>query len=143
MAGRTDSGHITDSDFSSLLQALSASTKGRAFLAEFRRRSRPEATSTLIEALRRIEASIASVRDQLQPARIADELHRVSMTLEIAAEGAEADPAGDEAARRMALINRARLEISALAASLSGGSAPAEGDAASPPYSAGGASAER
>lgn len=124
MAGRASFGQITEADFSSLLQALSATAKGRLFLAEYRRRSRPEDTFDLLNALSRIEATIGTVRDQLQPERIADELRRVSMTIEIAVEGAEADPEGDETARRMALIDRARLELAALAGSLAGELAP-------------------
>jgi hypothetical protein len=120
MAGRASIGEISEADFSSLLAALSASPKGRSFLAEYRRRSRPDETQTLIDSLRRIEATIASLKDQLQPARIADELRRVSMTLEVATEGAPADPAGDETARRMALIGRVRAELATLATSLAG-----------------------
>ena len=118
MAGHTSFGQISDGEFFDLLQALSGTSKGRSFLSEYHRRSRPEETGSLLEALGRIEATIATVRDQLQPERVADELRRIAVTLEIATDGAEADPAGDEAARRMALIERARLEIVALAAGL-------------------------
>ena len=124
MTGRMSFGQISEPEFPSLLQALSATSKGRSFLDEYRRRSRPEETGSLLAALQRIEASIATVRDQLQPERIADELLRVSMALEIATEGAAADPEGDEAARRMALIDRARREIAALAAGLAANGAP-------------------
>jgi hypothetical protein len=130
MAGEAGVGQIPESDFDSLMQALSATPKGRSFLAEYRKRVRAEETFALLGELRRIEAAIASVRDQLQPERIADELHRVAMTLEIAIEGVEADAAGDETARRTALISRARAELSGLAASLSGRSAlPREAEA--------------
>ena len=120
MTGRTSLGHITESEFSNLLGALSASTKGRSFLDEYRRRARPEETDALLGALHRIEATIATVRDQLQPERIADELHRIAMTLEIATGEAECDPEGDESARRMALVDRARMEIVVLAGGLAG-----------------------
>jgi hypothetical protein len=118
MAGQTRTSNISESDFASLLKALSSTGKGRAFLAEFRRRSRPEETFLLLEALGRIEAAMASVRDQLQPASLADELRRIAMILEIATDGAEVDPEGDETARRMALITRGRSELMALAAGL-------------------------
>lgn len=120
MAGRTRFEQISESEFNHLLQALSGTTKGRSFLAEYRRRSRPEETGSLLEALQRIETTIATVRDQLQPERIADELRRIGMTLEIATDGAESDPDGDETARRMALVDRVRQEVSALAGGLSG-----------------------
>jgi hypothetical protein len=121
MAGRTSIEHIAESDFRSLLTALSASRKGRAFLTEYRRRSLPAETDELLETLARIESAIGGIRDQLKPERLADELRRIAMFLEIAADGTTADPEGDEAARRMALVGRARLELSMLAASLAGG----------------------
>jgi len=126
MAGRTSFGQISETEFSNLLKALSATTKGRSFLAEYRRRSRPEETFSLLEALSRIEATIGSVRDQLQPVRIADELQHIAVTLEIATNGLQADAEGSEAERRLALIERARCELAALAASLAGELAPAE-----------------
>ena len=124
MAGHTSFGRISGSEFFSLLQELSGTSKGRSFLDEYLRRARPQETGSLLDALARIEATIATVRDQLQPQRIADELRRIAMTLEIATEGAAADPAGDEPARRMALIARARQEIAALAAGLAGHGPP-------------------
>src|SRR5687767_2739423 len=120
MAGRTSIEHITESDFRNLLTALSANRKGRAFLTEYRRRSIPAETGELLEALARIESAIGGMRDQLKPERLADELRRIAMFLEIAADGTTADPEGHEAARRMALVGRARLELSMLAASLAG-----------------------
>jgi len=124
MLGQTRLGQISEAEFANLLQALSATAKGRSFLTEYRRRSRPEETDSLLDALQRIEATIATVRDQLQPERIADELQRIAMTLEIATDGAESDPAGDETARRMALIARVRNEIAALAGGLAGHPSP-------------------
>ena len=128
MAGRTSFGQISEPDFQNLLQALSATTKGRSFLAEYRRRCGPAETFELLDSLHRIERSIASVRDQLRPERIADELRRVAMTLEIATDGTAADADGDETARRMALVGHARAELSALAAGLAGGWMPAAQD---------------
>ncbi len=124
MAGHTSFGRISDSEFFSLLQELSGTSKGRSFLDEYLRRARPRETGSLLAALARIEATIATVRDQLQPERIADELRRIAMTLEIAADGAAADAAGDEPARRMALVLRARQEIATLAAGLAGHGSP-------------------
>lgn len=128
MAGRTSFGQISEPDFQNLLQALSATAKGRSFLAEYRRRCGPAETFELLDSLHRIERSIASVRDQLRPERIADELRRVAMTLEIATEGTAADAEGDETARRMALVGHARAELSTLAAGLAGGWMPAARD---------------
>jgi hypothetical protein len=121
MAGRPKGGQISEADFSTLLGALSSTAKGRAFLAEYRRRARPNETLSLLDSLQRIEATIGTVRDQLQPERIADELRRIAMTLEIAIEGASTDLAGEEGARRIALIERGRSELTSVAESLAGG----------------------
>jgi len=121
MAGRANFGQISETEFSSLLQALSASSKGRLFLEEYRRRGRPEDARALLDSLKRIEATIATARDQLKPERIAEELQRVAMTLELALDGVSACPDGNEAERRFAVIDQARLDLTALAASLGGG----------------------
>lgn len=121
MAGRADFGQISEREFNSLLQALSSTSKGRAFLNEYRQRSQPEDTLGLIDSLQRIEGTMGAVRDQLQPERIADELRNIAMTLDLAIEGAAVDPEGDDTARRFALADRARHELQTLAASLAGG----------------------
>ncbi len=124
MAGRTNSHGINDVEFSQLMQALSASAKGRSFLGEYRKRVRPEETGSLLDALERLESTIAVVRNELQPERIADELRRIGMTLEFAVEAA--GTAGDDGAtrRHLALVARARSELSALAEGLASRRAP-------------------
>ncbi len=121
MAGRANFGTISESEFSDLLEMLSSTTKGRAFLDEYRRRFQPEDTVGLLDSMHRIEDSMDSVRDQLQPERIAEELLHIAMSLDFAIEGAEIDPEGDETARRFALADRARGELRTLATNLSGG----------------------
>ena len=111
MAGRASFEQITETDFSSLFQALSASPKGRLFLDEYRRRNRSEEAVQLFDSMKRIETTIAGVRDQFQPERLAEELRNIAMTLEIALDGAAADPEGDDIARRFALIGGAHLEL--------------------------------
>jgi hypothetical protein len=124
MSGETPFAQIGEGEYSRLLQTLSATRKGRAFLAEVRRRSRPEEIQTLRRSLQLIQQAMSDLRDQLQPARVADELRHIAMTLEIATEGMVADPEGTETARRVALINRARSELSALAGTFAGEIAP-------------------
>jgi hypothetical protein len=126
MAGEARFGQIGEADFSQLLQALSATTKGRSFLAEYRRRCRPDDDSALFTALERIERSMASVRDQLRPERIADELRRIAMTLEVATAGLDARGDANEFARRTELVDHARTELAALAAGLAAGPAGPE-----------------
>lgn len=118
MGGRTRLGRISDADYSDLLRALSGTLKGRLFLSEYLRRARPQETGALLDALQRIEDSMGAVRDQLQPERVGDELRRIAMTLEIATDGAERDD--DRVARRLALVERAKQELLALAATLVG-----------------------
>lgn len=125
MAGRKKLGPISEPEFAHLLQALSSTTKGRSFLDEYRRRCQPAETLGVLNSLGRIETTIGAVRDQLQPERIAQELRHVSMTLDIAIDGAEMDPEGDEIERRFALVDRARLELATLARGLAGELAPA------------------
>jgi hypothetical protein len=122
--GETQFAQIGEGEFSRLLHLLSATKKGRAFLAEVRRRSRPQEIQTLRRSLQLIQQAIQGLRDQLQPARVADELRHIVMTLEIATEGMVADPEGTETARRIALVNRVRSELSVLAATLAGEIAP-------------------
>ena len=124
MAGRTNSQGINDVEFSRLMQALSATPKGRSFLGEYRKRVRPEETGSLLDALERIESTIAALRDQLQPERIADELRRIGVTLEFAIEAAGAGRDDGDTRRQLALVARARSELSALAEGLAGRRAP-------------------
>jgi hypothetical protein len=130
MTGRKQLGPISEPEFDSLLQALSSTSKGRSFLDEYLRRFVPEETVQLRHSLSLIEATLGSVRDQLQPTRIADELRHIAMTLDIAIENAHADPEGDDTARRFALCDRARRELATLAHSLAGEVAPVPDDQA-------------
>ena len=125
MAGRASIGQIDETDFSSLLQAISASPKGRLFLDEYRRRNRSEESAQLLDSMKRIETAIAGVRDQFQAQRLAEDLLNIAMTLDIALDGAAADPEGDDSARRFALIGRARLDLASLARGLAGEDGPA------------------
>lgn len=118
MAGQTGFGQIADAEFSTLLQALSGTSKGRSFLAEYQRRIHPEDTGALLVALDRIEAAIATIRDQLRPERIADELRRIAMTLDVALESADVGPRSEYRTGNSALIRHARAELSTLADSL-------------------------
>ncbi len=120
MGGRKNFGRISESDYSSLLQALSGTTKGRSFLDEYRRRCQPTETLGLIDSLQRIETTIEGVRTQLKPDLVVGELQHVAMTLDLAMEGVEPDPEGDESSRRFAIIGRARRELEALIHTLLG-----------------------
>jgi hypothetical protein len=134
MAGRAVTDPLSDREYSVLLDALSATQKGRLFLEEYRHRNRPYESTTLMDSLKRIESIVATLQEELRPAQLAEELRRVGMTIEIALDGVDADPEGSDAARRFALIGQARAELAALASSLAG-RAVARSDAApsSPP----------
>ena len=121
MADYTPLGQISESDFSVLLKALSSTSKGRAFLNHYRESFRPEETANLLGSLRGIEKTVEDARDQLKPKRIAEELQHIAMSLDLAIDGMDADPAGDETARRFALADQARRELQTLAATLTDG----------------------
>lgn len=120
MAGRAITEPISDAEYRVLLDALSATEKGRLFLEEYRQRNRPQESFTLLESLKRIEAIVATLQEELRPEQLAEELRRVAMTIEIALDGAGADPNGSDAARRFALIGQARIELVSLATALVG-----------------------
>lgn len=129
MAGRQNFGGISQTDFDSLLQALCATSKGRSFLDAYRRQCQPDETLGVLDSLQRIEKTMAGVRDQLQPERIAGELRHIAMTLDIALDGVSVDPDGSETERRYALIERARREIATLAESVLGDGRPPAAEA--------------
>jgi hypothetical protein len=137
MPGRNKLEPISEPEFDDLLKALSGTTKGRSFLEEYRRRFQPTETLKLLNSLSKIESTIGTVREELQPDRIANELQHISMTLDIAVDGAQVDPHGSETARRFALVERARRDLVMLARSLAEIAAPAsgagQGDADAPP----------
>ena len=130
MTGRASLRQISEAEFSRLLEMLSSTAKGRQFLDEYRRRLQPQETLGLLDSLHRIESTMGSVRDQLQPQRIAEELRHIAMSLDIAAEGAVIDPEGSADARRFALVDHARRELQTLAENL--GSDAADPAAARP-----------
>ena len=82
MAGAIESGLLSEREFDALIRALSATVKGRAFLQELSERSRPEETRNLLEAVRQVEANMSVVRENLLPAKLAQELHRIAGNLE-------------------------------------------------------------
>ena len=59
---------MNERDYAALLATLSASERGRAFLAEFARRQRATETKELLAAIARVEAMVAAGRAPL-PAR--------------------------------------------------------------------------
>lgn len=136
MPGRKKLDPISEPDFEDLLRALSGTTKGRSFLDEYRRRCQPSETLGLLDSLSKIKSTIGTVREQLGPDRIANELQHISMTLDIAIDGAQVDPQGSETARRFALVERARRDLVTLARSLTEfpatTSGPSQGEAEVP-----------
>ena len=51
---------VSEDDYTALLATLSASARGRAFLAEFARRNRAAETDMLLAAMARLEAMVAA-----------------------------------------------------------------------------------
>ena len=81
MAGRERLGHLSDREYEAVRSALMATAKGRAFLQEFAERARPDDTRALLLALRRMEESLALIRENLQPGTIAGTLRRIGERL--------------------------------------------------------------
>jgi hypothetical protein len=88
MAGAIQSGVLSEREYEALAKALSSNAKGRAFLAEHIVRARPEETRNLLLAVGQIEASLSVLREQLLPARMADELRRIAADLQRSGEDA-------------------------------------------------------
>lgn len=59
---------LTPKDFEAIEAAVTETTRGRWFLAEFARRSRAQETDKVLVALARLEHVVASERPQLAPA---------------------------------------------------------------------------
>ena len=78
MAGAVQSGLLSEREYDALIRALSATVKGRAFLREFAERSRPQETRNLLQAVHQIEDNVSAVREQLLPAKIAEDLQRIA-----------------------------------------------------------------
>ncbi len=106
MAGAIQSGMLSEREFDAIVKALASTAKGRAFLREHIDRARPEENRNLLEAVRRIEASLSVVREQLLPESIAAELKRIADSLQ--------HPVDDHAALR----SRAVADLVRLAADL-------------------------
>lgn len=73
---------LSEGDYETVFAALSGSGKGRAFLSEYLRRSRPAETRALYDALRRIESNIGSVAEARGADRIAADLRRIAADLD-------------------------------------------------------------
>ncbi len=82
MAGAIESGQLSEREFDALIRALSSTVKGRAFLREHSERSRPEETRNLLEAVRQVEANLSVVRENLLPAKLAEDLKRIAADFE-------------------------------------------------------------
>jgi len=82
MASATQSGVLNEREYEALVKALSSTAKGRAFLAEHVERARPDETLKLLGAVQQIESSLSSLREQLVPDRIADEIARIAAELQ-------------------------------------------------------------
>ncbi|SEQ35547.1 hypothetical protein SAMN05216548_10472 [Faunimonas pinastri] len=129
MAGRTQS-RLADSDYEDVLQALSATTKGRLFLAEYLRRTRPQETRGLLKALKRVENNIDLLRSEVRQEHVGTEIRRIATTLSGAASLRAAGP--EQAELHRSMLGKAGDDLLKLAESLlpaastSSGPAPAE-----------------
>ncbi len=77
----------TDADYDAISEAFMETARGRWFLREYARRNRNADTATVLEAVARIERSLAA---QKEPADTSDTIAAMTSILAIAREGAEA-----------------------------------------------------
>ncbi|MBK1622525.1 hypothetical protein [Afifella marina] len=69
---------LTDIEYETMLSALTSTSKGRAFLDEYVRRSRRTETRSLMAAMTRLATNVSTLRTQLKPSQIARELTRIA-----------------------------------------------------------------
>lgn len=104
-------GTPSEDEYQTFCAALSASARGRAFLAEYARRHRGADTATLLAALARLEALM---RARAEPARA--ELRKLLAIIAAARPELEQSPLPTRAAKLAALLDLLVRRLEALAA---------------------------
>jgi hypothetical protein len=110
-------GEAREHDYEALHAALSASARGRAFLAEYARRNRNADTTVVLDALSRLE-TLVHRRPAPQPATgaVSDELRGLLDTIRTARLPVAASAMPEKAARLAALIAELEHRITGLIA---------------------------
>ncbi|MCW5691125.1 MAG: hypothetical protein KIT48_02040 [Pseudolabrys sp.] len=103
---------VAEDDYQSFCEALGASARGRAFLAEYARRNRHADTEVVLEALSRLEETARTHKPAAEADRIRQDLRALLDTLRTAKPQTENSPSAIKAATLSALIDftQARLE---------------------------------
>jgi len=103
---------VAEDDYQSFCEALGASARGRAFLAEYARRNRHADTEVVLEALNRLEETARTHKPAAEADRIRQDLRALLDTLRTAKPQTENSPSAIKAATLSALIDftQARLE---------------------------------
>jgi len=69
---------LSELEYDTMLSALSNTSKGRAFLAEYVHRTRPSEIRTLLSAMSQLAGTIAALKADIRPGRLASELTRIA-----------------------------------------------------------------
>ncbi|MBZ8135301.1 hypothetical protein [Afifella sp. IM 167] len=69
---------LSELEYDTMLSALTGTSKGRAFLAEYVHRSRPSEIRSLLSAMSQLAGTIAALKADIRPGRLAGELTRIA-----------------------------------------------------------------
>ena len=103
----------SEDDFLTLCAALSASGRGRAFLAEYARRNRNADTEALLAVIGRIEARLHADASAVQ--RLRDDLRMLLIAIRLARPEIDAADPATQAAKLTKLLNLLERRIDAMA----------------------------
>ena len=106
----------SEHDYRAFCNALEASSRGRAFLAEYARRNRHANTEVLLAALDRLEAVVRSQAATSDADRIRQELRALLSAMSAAQPTIDAGAAAIKAAKLAALIEFVQHRIESIAA---------------------------
>jgi hypothetical protein len=107
---------IVEADYQAFCSALSANTRGRAFLAEYARRNRHADTETVLAALDRLQTQVRSQIAAPQADRIRQELRALLAAMRTTRPEIDDSPAAIRAAKQAALLGFVEHRIEAIVA---------------------------
>ncbi len=112
----------TEDEFLTLCAALSASGRGRAFLAEYTRRNRNADTEALLEAIGRLEDRLRADASAVQ--RLRDDLRMLLIAVRLARPEIDAAGPAARAAKLGKLLDLLECRLDAMAGAKSADTAP-------------------
>jgi hypothetical protein len=107
---------IVEADYQTFCAALSASVRGRAFLAEYARRNRHADTEMVLAALERLQVQVRSQIAGPQAERIRQELRALLAAIRLTRPDADDNSAAIRATQQAALLGFVESRIAAIVA---------------------------